>query len=121
MTLDELEAVRLADLEGLYQEQAARRMGVSRPTFGRILDCARRKIAQALVGARVLRIEGGHVRTEQQTPALGAQRSSLQRRDSASRALAASPARTEESRPRRGSGKSQRGDRRRESPEPPKA
>jgi len=37
LTLDEFEAIRLADLEGLYQEQAAERMSVSRPTFGRIL------------------------------------------------------------------------------------
>jgi predicted DNA-binding protein (UPF0251 family) len=40
MTLDEFEAVRLADLEGLYQEQAAGRMGVSRPTFSRIVEAA---------------------------------------------------------------------------------
>jgi predicted DNA-binding protein (UPF0251 family) len=61
MTLDEFEAVRLADLEQLYQEQAAARMGVSRPTFGRILTSAHRKIADALVGGKVLRIEGGQV------------------------------------------------------------
>jgi uncharacterized protein len=61
MTLDELEALRLADLEGLYQEDAATRMGVSRPTLGRILEQARRKTAQALVLGRALRIEGGPV------------------------------------------------------------
>ena len=61
MTLDELEAVRLADLEGRYHEEAAARMGVSRATFGRILDAARRKVAAALVGGRALRIEGGPV------------------------------------------------------------
>ena len=49
MTLDEFEALRLADLEGLYQEDAASRMGVSRPTLGRILESARRKVAEALV------------------------------------------------------------------------
>lgn len=61
MTLDELEAVRLADLEGLYQEEAAARMGVSRATLGRIVESARHKIADALVNGRALRIEGGPV------------------------------------------------------------
>ncbi len=61
MTLDELEAVRLADLEGLYQEQAAERMGISRPTFGRIVAAAHRKVAEALVRGKALRIEGGPV------------------------------------------------------------
>lgn len=63
MTVDELEALRLADLEGLYQEDAAARMGVSRPTLGRIVESARRKVAEALVLGRALRIEGGPVVT----------------------------------------------------------
>jgi len=62
LTLDEFEALRLADLEGLYQETAAERMGISRATFGRIVESARRKVAQTLVGGRVLRVEGGPVR-----------------------------------------------------------
>jgi hypothetical protein len=57
--LDELEAIRLADLEGLYHEQGAERMGVSRATFGRILEGARRKIAGVLVQGQALRIEFG--------------------------------------------------------------
>ena len=61
LTLDEFEAVRLADLDALYQEQAAARMGVSRPTFARIVDSARRKLADALVHGKALRIEGGPV------------------------------------------------------------
>ena len=61
MTLDELEAIRLADLEGHYHEQAAGQMGVSRPTFGRILEVGRRKVAQALVQGLRLRIEGGPI------------------------------------------------------------
>ena len=61
LALDELEALRLADLEGLYQEEAAERMGVSRPTIGRILESARRKVAEALVRGKALRIEGGPV------------------------------------------------------------
>lgn len=58
MSLDEFEAVRLADLEGLEHEVGARRMGVSRQTFGRVLGSARRKVAEALVLGSALRIEG---------------------------------------------------------------
>jgi uncharacterized protein len=61
MTLDEFEALRLADLEGLYQEQAAEKMKISRPTFSRIVDAARRKVADALVHGKSLRIEGGPI------------------------------------------------------------
>lgn len=58
---DELEALRLADLEGLYHEAAAERMGVSRPTFGRVLERARRKVAIALVEGCVLLFAEGPV------------------------------------------------------------
>ncbi len=69
MSLDEFEAIRLADREGLYQEEAAGRMGVSRTTFGRILESARRKVAEVLAGGRCLRLEGGHVHpAEPETP-----------------------------------------------------
>ncbi len=61
VTLDEFEAVRLADLTGLYQQQAAEKMGVSRSTFSRIVAAAHRKIADALVHGKALRIEGGPV------------------------------------------------------------
>ncbi|MDD5712149.1 MAG: DUF134 domain-containing protein [Smithellaceae bacterium] len=61
LTLDEYEAIRLADLEGQYQEQAAQRMGISRQTFGRIIDSAHRKIADVLIHGKALRIEGGEV------------------------------------------------------------
>ncbi len=59
--LDGAEAIRLADLEGLYQEAAARRMGVSRQTFGRILEEAHRVVADALINGKALRIEGGQI------------------------------------------------------------
>jgi len=62
MTLDEFESLRLADLEGLYQEEASARMKVSRSTFSRIVETARRKVADALVHGKVLVIEGGQVR-----------------------------------------------------------
>lgn len=61
---EELEALRLAHLEGLYQQEAAERMGVSRATFGRVLDAAHRKVSRALVEGRALRIEGGSFRVE---------------------------------------------------------
>ncbi|MBR9975426.1 MAG: DUF134 domain-containing protein [Bacteroidetes bacterium] len=66
LTLDEYEALRLADHEGLYQEQAARRMDVSRATFGRILESARHTLARALVEGLVLHIEGGNIMTATQ-------------------------------------------------------
>ncbi len=61
MTLDEFEAIRLADFEGLYQDQAAEQMRVSRPTFGRIVEVARRKVAEAIILGKALKIEGGPV------------------------------------------------------------
>ena len=61
MPLDEFEALRQADLGGLYQQQAAEQMGVSRPTFSRIIESAHRKVADALVHGKALRIEGGSV------------------------------------------------------------
>jgi predicted DNA-binding protein (UPF0251 family) len=66
LTLDELEAVRLADLEGLYQEEAALHMGVSRQTFGNIIRSAHGKIADALVNAKSLKIAGGVVQLDGQ-------------------------------------------------------
>jgi predicted DNA-binding protein (UPF0251 family) len=59
LTIDEFEAVRLKDVEGLEQETAAQRMAVSQPTFHRILMSARTKIADAIVNGKALRIDGG--------------------------------------------------------------
>ena len=61
LTVDEYEALRLTDYEGLHQEQAAERMGVSRQTLGRIAASARKKVAKVLVEGMALRIEGGAV------------------------------------------------------------
>ena len=58
ITLDELEAIRLADYKDLYHEEAAREMNISRATFGRILDGARHKVAEAIVNGKALKIEG---------------------------------------------------------------
>ncbi|MDD4700595.1 MAG: DUF134 domain-containing protein, partial [Desulfovibrio sp.] len=59
LTLDGLEALRLADYEGLNMDEAAARMGVSRHTFGRLLRRARNCVAVVLVDGLALRIEGG--------------------------------------------------------------
>jgi len=61
LTFDELEAIRLADFEGLYQVQAAQVMNISRQTFGNIISNAHKKIAAFLLQSRFLTIEGGHV------------------------------------------------------------
>jgi len=54
--IDELEAIRLTDLDGLYQADAAEQMGVSRQTIGNILKSAHRKLADALLNGKALRI-----------------------------------------------------------------
>jgi len=59
LTLDEFEAVRLGDFEGLQQIDAARKMKISRPTFSRIISSARSKIADGLVNIKAIKIEGG--------------------------------------------------------------
>ena len=56
LTIDELEAIRLADLENMYQEDAAHVMGVSRQTFGRIVKSAHMKIADAVVNIKEIKI-----------------------------------------------------------------
>lgn len=56
---DEVEALRLADLEMMYHEEAAQKMGVSRATYGRTLDTARRKLADAFINGKGIQVEGG--------------------------------------------------------------
>jgi predicted DNA-binding protein (UPF0251 family) len=60
LSFEGYEALRLSDLLGLDQETAAREMGVSRPTYGRILTAARGVVAEALVSGRELKISGGN-------------------------------------------------------------
>ena len=60
LSLEELESVRLCDMEGLEQDKASASMNVSRATLQRILYEARRKIAEALCAGKVIRIGGGH-------------------------------------------------------------
>lgn len=64
LRVEELEAIRLKDLEDLEQEACAERMQVSRPTFQRILEAARRKVAEALIQGKAIRVEGGHFRVD---------------------------------------------------------
>lgn len=61
LSVDEFEALRLADLDGLYQEEAALRMNISRATLGRIVESAHRKVADALINGKAIKIEGGIV------------------------------------------------------------
>ncbi len=60
LKVEELESIRLKDYIGLNQEEAAERMGVSQPTFHRIISEAHRKIAEAFVEGKAIRIEGGN-------------------------------------------------------------
>jgi predicted DNA-binding protein (UPF0251 family) len=62
LTMDEVEAIRLADLEGKYQEDAAKKMNVSRQTFGNIIASAHKKVADVLLKGKALKIEGGEVK-----------------------------------------------------------
>ena len=59
LTIDEFEAVRLADVENLKQVDAAKKMKISRPTFSRIINSAHQKIGDALVNIKAMKIEGG--------------------------------------------------------------
>ncbi len=61
LSLDEVEALRLCDYEGKYHEQAALEMGVSRATMGRIVNEARRKVAEALIRGKALKIETNQI------------------------------------------------------------
>ncbi len=60
--VDEFEAVRLKDLLELEQEECASNMGISQPTFYRLVSSARKKIAEAIVEGKAIRIEGGNFR-----------------------------------------------------------
>lgn len=64
LTMEEFEAIRLADIEGLSQEEAGERMGISRATFGRIILQARKNVADALINGKAIRIEGGHYKID---------------------------------------------------------
>ena len=60
LTVDERESIRLADFLGMSHEEAGKRMGVSRATFGRIVQRARKAVADALINSKAIKIEGGN-------------------------------------------------------------
>lgn len=59
VSIDEFEAIRLSDLEGLTQAEVARSMRVHRSTISRILSAGHKKVADALVNIKAMRIQGG--------------------------------------------------------------
>ena len=61
---EELEALRLADFGGLKQQEAAKRMGVSRQSFGRVLKKARKTVAEGLVKGKIIKISGGNIKSK---------------------------------------------------------
>ena len=60
LTMGEFEAIRLKDLNGLDQEKAAKKMNISQPTFHRLILSARKKIADAIVNGKAIKIKGGN-------------------------------------------------------------
>ena len=60
LTVEEYEALRLSDREGLSQEDAALKMGISQPTFYRLIKSARSKVSQAIIDGKAIRITGGN-------------------------------------------------------------
>jgi len=61
LSLDEYEAIRLADFYGMSQEEAAEEMEISRPTFTRLIEAARKKMADFLINGKVLSLNGGNI------------------------------------------------------------
>ncbi len=60
LNVDEYEAIRLADWEGLKHDESSQKMKISRPTFTRLLNSAHKKISDAMVNGKSIRIEGGN-------------------------------------------------------------
>lgn len=71
LTMEEFESIRLKDYEDQNQTEAAKKMGVSQPTFQRLYESARRKIADAIVNGKAIRIEGGHFRMMRRRGGMG--------------------------------------------------
>jgi len=67
LTKEELEAIRLIDLKNTEQNKAAKQMKISQPTFSRLLDSARKKIADSLINAKAIKIQGGIYKMVQPT------------------------------------------------------
>lgn len=65
LSVDEFEAIRLKDLEGLEQEECAKKMNISQPTFHRLVVSARKNISDAIVNGKAIKIEGGNFKYKQ--------------------------------------------------------
>ena len=65
LTREEFEAIRLNDFENIEQSKAAKKMNISQPTFSRLLECGRKKIASALVNGNAIKIQGGNFKMMQ--------------------------------------------------------
>ncbi len=74
LTLDEFEAIRLADFEQMYQKEAANQMNISRQTFGRIIEEAHKKIADILINGKALKIDGGEISLDEPQPSCKAKK-----------------------------------------------
>ena len=57
LAMDEYEAVKLKDLEGLEQGECAKRMNISQPTFHRLVVSARKKISDAIINGKAIKVE----------------------------------------------------------------
>ncbi len=66
LTIDAMESIRLADLMGMTHEEAGRQMGVSRATFGRIIESARAVVADAIINGKAVKVEGGNYKVMKQ-------------------------------------------------------
>lgn len=64
LQVEELEAVKLCDMEGISQESASGRMGISQPTLSRLLASGRKKLAEGIVMGRAIRISGGNYKVD---------------------------------------------------------
>lgn len=62
LTLDEYEAIRFIDFEEVEQKKACQKMGISQPTLSRLLKSARKKLSQAIIKGKAIKIEGGSYR-----------------------------------------------------------
>ena len=76
LSIEQAEALRLKDLEGLEQVQAAARMGVSRPTYQRVLTSARKQVSDAILNGKAIRIGGGDFQVVAVTPCCYEERNS---------------------------------------------
>lgn len=65
LTIDEYEAVRLIDLEGIEQNKAANQMNISQPTLSRLLKSGRKKLAEAIIKGKAIKIQGGTYKMQQ--------------------------------------------------------